>query len=80
MRSRGEKAYDSPERAARYARAFDREDRSDVGRRPLLSLLPVALMTYRAGALRQLRTDRLGLHLLRGAFGMLAGFSAFMPL
>jgi drug/metabolite transporter (DMT)-like permease len=43
----------------------------------LFSLLPVALMTWRAGGLRQLRTDRMGLHLLRGAFGMLAGFSAF---
>ncbi|MGH2947893.1 MAG: hypothetical protein ACRDPC_16860 [Solirubrobacteraceae bacterium] len=39
----GEKRYDSPERARRYARAFDREDRSDVGRRPLLSLLPLGL-------------------------------------
>jgi hypothetical protein len=27
--------------APRYARAFDREDRDDVGRRPLLSLLPL---------------------------------------
>ena len=39
----GEKRYDTPERAARYARAFDREDREDVGRRPLLSLLPLRL-------------------------------------
>jgi hypothetical protein len=39
----GEKVYDSPERAARYATAFDREDRSDIGRRPLLSLLPLKL-------------------------------------
>jgi hypothetical protein len=39
----GEKRYDSPEQASRYARAFDREDRSDVGRRPLLSLLPLKL-------------------------------------
>lgn len=39
----GEKAYDSPERASRYAKAFDREDQSDIGRRPLLSLLPVSL-------------------------------------
>jgi drug/metabolite transporter (DMT)-like permease len=43
----------------------------------LFSLLPVGLMTWRAGGLRQLRTDRMGLHLLRGACGMLAGFSAF---
>jgi hypothetical protein len=43
----GEKRYDSPERASRYARAFDREDRSDVGRRPLLSLLPLGLARRR---------------------------------
>jgi type IV secretory pathway TrbD component len=35
--------YESAERAARYARAFDREDRDDVGRRPPLSLLPLGL-------------------------------------
>ena len=39
----GEKTYDSPERAANFARAFDREDRDDIGRRPLLSLLPLGL-------------------------------------
>jgi hypothetical protein len=39
----GEKRYDSAERAERFARAFDREDREDVGRRPLLSLLPLGL-------------------------------------
>jgi hypothetical protein len=39
----GEKDYDSAERAARFAAAFDREDRDDVGRRPLLSLLPLGL-------------------------------------
>ena len=39
----GEKHYATPEDAGRYARALDREDRSDVGRRPLLSLLPVGL-------------------------------------
>jgi hypothetical protein len=39
----GEKRYDSADRAARFARAFDREDREDVGRRPLLSLLPLGL-------------------------------------
>jgi hypothetical protein len=43
----GEKRYDSPERARRYAQAFDREDRSDVGRRPLLSLLPLGLLRRR---------------------------------
>lgn len=44
----GEKHYESAERAARYARALDREDREDVGRRPLLSLLPLGL-ARRAG-------------------------------
>jgi hypothetical protein len=39
----GEKTYESAERAARYARALDREDRDDLGRRPLLSLLPLGL-------------------------------------
>jgi len=39
----GEKSYESAERAARFARAFDREDRHDIGRRPLLSLLPLGL-------------------------------------
>jgi hypothetical protein len=39
----GEKTYDSAERAAHFAQAFDREDRDDVGRRPLLSLLPLGL-------------------------------------
>ena len=34
----GEKRYESAERAARYAHALDREDRDDVGRRPLLPL------------------------------------------
>jgi hypothetical protein len=39
----GEKRYESAELAARYARALDREDCDDVGRRPLLSLLPLGL-------------------------------------
>jgi hypothetical protein len=39
----GEKRYESAERAARYARSLDREDRDDLGRRPLLSLLPLGL-------------------------------------
>jgi hypothetical protein len=39
----GEKRYESAERATRFAQAFDREDREDVGRRPLLSLLPLGL-------------------------------------
>ena len=39
----GEKLYPSAADAARYASAFDREDREDIGRRPLLSLLPLKL-------------------------------------
>lgn len=37
------KQYATPEEAAHFARAFDREDREDLGRRPLLSLLPLRL-------------------------------------
>lgn len=38
----GEKRYASAEEAARYARAFDREDRDDLGRRaPLVALFPL---------------------------------------
>ncbi len=38
----GEKRYASADDAARYARAFDREDRDDLGRRaPLVGLLPL---------------------------------------
>ena len=44
----GEKVYDTPEQAARYAEAFDRDDRSDIGRRPLLSLLPLRLARGRS--------------------------------
>ena len=41
---RGEKRYDTPRDAARYARAFDREDRDDAGRRaPLIGLLPLRI-------------------------------------
>jgi hypothetical protein len=39
----GEKAYDTPAEAGRYARALDREDREDLGRRSPLSLLPLRL-------------------------------------
>jgi hypothetical protein len=40
----GEKTYASRDEAARYARALDREDRSDLGRRaPLVGLLPLRL-------------------------------------
>jgi drug/metabolite transporter (DMT)-like permease len=40
-------------------------------------LLPVALMTWRAGGLRELRTRRIGLHMLRACCGMAGGFCAF---
>jgi hypothetical protein len=40
----GEKTYDSTDDAARFPAAFDREDRSDLGRRaPLIGLLPLRL-------------------------------------
>ncbi|HET7327744.1 MAG TPA: hypothetical protein VFJ14_10730 [Nocardioidaceae bacterium] len=41
----GSKTYGTAADAARYAKAFDRQDRSDLGRRaPLLGLLPLRLM------------------------------------
>jgi hypothetical protein len=40
----GEKRYDTAADAARYAAAFDREDRDAVGRRTPLGLLPLALL------------------------------------
>ncbi|HEU4973867.1 MAG TPA: hypothetical protein VFT50_02165 [Baekduia sp.] len=40
----GEKRYESAEDARRYAAAFDREDREDLGRRaPLVGLLPLRI-------------------------------------
>jgi hypothetical protein len=40
----GSKEYSGPEEAARYATAFDREDRSEVGRRaPALGMFPLRL-------------------------------------
>lgn len=40
----GEKIYPSAAEAQRYARAFDREDREDLGRRaPLIGLLPLRI-------------------------------------
>jgi hypothetical protein len=40
----GEKTYPSATDAERYARAFDREDREDLGRRaPLIGLFPLRL-------------------------------------
>jgi hypothetical protein len=41
----GEKAYAGSEQARRYATAMDREDRAVLGRRPLLSLLPLKLLS-----------------------------------
>jgi drug/metabolite transporter (DMT)-like permease len=43
----------------------------------LFALLPVAIMAARRGGVPQLRTRRLGLHLLRGLLGTTAGFLAF---
>jgi hypothetical protein len=41
----GEKRYATADDAQRYARAFDREDREDLGRRaPLVGLLPLRLL------------------------------------
>ena len=39
----GSKEYPSAAAARRYAQAFDREDSSDIGKRPLLSLLPLRM-------------------------------------
>jgi hypothetical protein len=44
----GSKRYASAEDAQRYARAFDRRDAEDLGKRPLLSLLPL-WMARKAG-------------------------------
>jgi hypothetical protein len=49
----GSKRYGTPEQAARYARAFDHEDREDLGKRPTLSLLPLWL-----GRRAQAKRDR----------------------
>lgn len=46
----GEKHYATAEQARRYARAFDREDLDDFGRRPLLSLLPLWLIRRARGS------------------------------
>ncbi len=43
-RAGGSKRYATAAEAQRYARAFDREDRQDLGRRaPLFGLLPLRL-------------------------------------
>ncbi|HST26237.1 MAG TPA: hypothetical protein VLJ76_09605 [Gaiellaceae bacterium] len=40
----GSRTYGSPEEATGFARAFDREDRADLGRRaPLVGLLPLRI-------------------------------------
>lgn len=44
----GSKLYASEEDAERYARAFDREDRDDLGRRSIMSLLPLRLVRRRS--------------------------------
>jgi hypothetical protein len=51
----GEKRYASAAEAQRYARAFNRRDSDDVGRRPTLSLLPLWL-SRRAGGKSSRRT------------------------
>jgi hypothetical protein len=45
----GTKSYPSAEEAERYARAFDRRDAQDLGKRPLLSLLPLWLARRMGG-------------------------------
>jgi hypothetical protein len=45
----GSKTYASAADAERYARAFDRRDAEDVGKRPLLSLLPLWLARKAGG-------------------------------
>jgi hypothetical protein len=54
----GEKTYPTADDAARYARAFDREDREDVGRRaPLFGLLPLRLLRALRGSRRRQHLD-----------------------
>jgi hypothetical protein len=53
-RAAGEKRYPTAEAAERYARAFDREDREDLGRRaPLLGLFPLRLLRAARGRSRK---------------------------
>ena len=47
----GSKRYPTAQDAERYARAFDREDQADMGRRAPLGLLPLRLL--RAWRLRR---------------------------
>ena len=46
----GSRRYETAAAASRFARAFDREDRDDLGRRPLLSLLPIGLARRARGS------------------------------
>ena len=46
----GSKTYATAAEAQRYARAFDRRDAEDVGKRPLLSLLPLWLARKAGGS------------------------------
>jgi hypothetical protein len=50
----GEKRYPTAEQAARFARALDREDRDEPGRRAPLGLLPLRLVR---AALRRRRSS-----------------------
>ncbi len=45
----GSKSYATGAEAQRYARAFDRRDVDEVGKRPLLSLLPLWLARKAGG-------------------------------
>ena len=60
--SGGSKEYATPEEAARYASAFDREDRSELGRRaPLFGMFPLRLwwtMRRREERARERRSAR----------------------
>jgi hypothetical protein len=40
----GEKVYATAEQASRYAAAFDREDRGDLGRRAPVALFPLRVL------------------------------------
>lgn len=42
--ARGSKRYPTEEEAERFARAFDREDRADLGRHTPFGLLPLRLL------------------------------------
>jgi hypothetical protein len=55
----GSREYETAADAERYARALDREDRDDLGRRSILSLMPLRLIRrQRAKARERERGDR----------------------